>query len=349
MVGGPPQQLFLLASLALVVGIAVFVRGLVSYARSSRVTSIATSPAAALAAGEVRLTGRIEPIVSTLVSPLQSRPCVWYRSSIVEAGDREREVLCEERSVEFMLRDSTGTVRIVPRDVRWEVPDAFDESDSMTHEPPPGLAVRTGPSSTVSTDADREAAIASLLTVRPSAGGPDGVTLDGGPRRRYREARLEPGDQVTVLGFALPFGSLPGKPAAEAVFEPAPEDPTLGADLAEARDAGLLADTPEEAWGNAAIPGFGIGKPTETPVLDPGAQRLPAASPAQAEKAARLFEVPDEELVVSSGPGAGLVVYPGRPEEAAAQHDRAFVIGLGGATMATMSALALVLMIDGKV
>ena len=34
-----------------------------------------------------------------------------------------------------------------------------------------------------------------------------------------------------------------------------PDDPEVAGDLAEARAAGLLAATPEEAWGNAAIPG----------------------------------------------------------------------------------------------
>ena len=43
--------------------------------------------------------------------------------------------------------------------------------------------------------------------------------------------------------------------------------------VAEARAAGILRATPEEAWGNAAIPGFGIGRPTRPPELDPGADR----------------------------------------------------------------------------
>ena len=43
----------------------------------------------------------------------------------------------------------------------------------------------------------------------------------------------------------------------------------LAAELAAAGAAGTLL-TPEEAWGNAAIEGFGIGRPVRAPELDPG-------------------------------------------------------------------------------
>lgn len=361
MTSGIPPQLFFLVSLGFVVGLGIFVRGLMSYRQGARLGSIATSSTLGMAAGEVRLTGTVEALGITLVSPLQSTPAVWYRSRIVESGRNEIEVFREERSVEFALRDRTGFVRVIPREARWEIPTTFHESTDLMGDPPPALDRRVGPSSAVAPDDDREAAVARLLTVQPiptadpgdpgdtgDAGIPVLGTISGG--RRYEESRLEPGQVITVVGFALPFGALPGQPDAETVFDsPASLDPTLAAELAEARAAGQLASSAQEAWGNAAIPGFGIGQPTETPVLDADARPLPMADAAQVVRAERLFEIPADELVVSSAPGTGLMVCLGRPEEVTAAHDRSFLVGMGGAAVATLSVLALALMIRGAV
>jgi signal transduction histidine kinase len=40
----------------------------------------------------------------------------------------------------------------------------------------------------------------------------------------------------------------------------------VAANLAEARQAGILLTDPAAAWGNAAIPGFGIGRPVSEPL-----------------------------------------------------------------------------------
>ena len=48
-------------------------------------------------------------------------------------------------------------------------------------------------------------------------------------------------------------------------------DPEIAADFDAARAAGTLASSPEDAWGNASIPGFGIGEPVRAPHLDPEA------------------------------------------------------------------------------
>jgi hypothetical protein len=356
---GFPPQLFLFVSFCLVLGIAAFVHGLMSYRRGAHVASIATSPAGALAAGEVRLHGTIEPLVNTLVSPLQSEPAVWYRARIMEQGDDDREVFAEERATQFLLKDSTGQVRVIPRGARWEVPNAFDESTDLMGDAPPGLRRRNGASATVVTEPDHEAAIAALLTVRPPATGHDGegeggsllgnALGRGGNRRRYTEARLSTGDEVTVLGYALPYGDLAAIPDGDLARPDGGDDPALVAELAEARAAGVLAPTAAAAWGNAAIPGFGIGKPERAPELDPEARPLPVADAAQAERADELFEVPAEDLVVSSGPDASLVVYAGDPVLAKAHHDQAFLIGMGGGLVAALSALALVLLVNSQI
>ena len=74
---------------------------------------------------------------------------------------------------------------------------------------------------------------------------------------------------MTIVGRALPFGQL-GDPSEANVgggeVLPA-DDPDMVMDLAEAREAGILVTDPALAWGNAAIPGFGIGAPVREPAL----------------------------------------------------------------------------------
>jgi hypothetical protein len=296
----------------------------------------------------------IEPLVNVLVTPLQSEPAVWYRARIGADGDDDSELFAEERSTQFLLRDATGEVRVVPRQARWEVPNVLDESTDITGEPPPGLRRRSGASATPVTELDRDAAIAALLTVRPAAREEDFVAGGGyphlgiGSRRHYTEARLGPGDEVTIVGYAQPYSDLPALHDIDPHRGDGRDDPVLAADLAEARAAGLLAPTPEAAWGNAAVPGFGIGRPEQAPSLHPESDALPLADAGQVERTDRLFDMPGEGLVVSSGPDTDLVVYAGDPDDAKAGHDKTFVVGVGGGALAILSALTFVVLITAQ-
>ena len=203
--------------------------------------------------------------------------------------------------------------------------------------------------------------IAALLTVRPPAELP-GDGLDGTPslfsatlrsgglgaagsrRRDYEERRLEPGDVVTIVGSALPFGDLDDPVAADR-FDPtlALDDPEVAMNVAEARAAGILRATPEEAWGNAAIPGFGIGRPARPPDLDPEADR-PALAPAEEAAAAEArFEIPAGELVLAAGGEHPLAISAGTPGEARSGEDAKVLAGLAGAALAIVSATVLAL------
>lgn len=120
-----------------------------------------------------------------------------------------------------------------------------------------------------------------------------GASAGGSGGRRYREARVEPGQQVTILGLAVPFGDLDASDPS-GIYDLSPSDPTIAAELDDARSAGGLADSPEEAWGNAAIPGFGIGEPVRPPELDPAARpsrsrprRSPSESPTSSTRRTR--------------------------------------------------------------
>ena len=157
-----------------VLGVVLFGRGLLAYRRDRFVSAVATSGLDSIAAGEVRVSGIVEVIDRTLLSPLQARPCVWYRVR-VESSDGERELLeDEERGVHFRLRDGGGSIRVVPDGARWEFEPSFDASTSRLGEEPVGLQRRPATASLAAipddpedmTEEQRQAAIEALLTVQ---------------------------------------------------------------------------------------------------------------------------------------------------------------------------------------
>ncbi len=358
-----PWLLFVVAGL--VGGIVLFVRGLVAYRRDRLISSVATSSLDGIAAGEVRISGSVEPIDQTLISPLQSRPCVWYRARVETTGKNSRVMMDEEKSQEFRIRNETGAIRVVPRGARWEIGATFDERTSIVGAEPAGLERRTGAAYAPFRDRDveemteleRQTAAQALLTVqRPASGTGDvdwndeddafGMPLSNQGGRRYREARLEPGETVTILGQAWPWGEV-----RDIVLAPNPGDNVetdIAGDIAYARHMGLLAASPEEAWGNAAIPGFGIGAPTAQPELDPRAHQPVVPGGDIHQEALQKYDIPEEELVLSRGLRGGLVVYRGTPADATRHHDFAFLIGVLGAVMAVMCTLAMGVIVTGR-
>jgi hypothetical protein len=363
-----PTDLTLAAVAAggVVVGLFVLLRGLISYRAGGRISGTSTSRISALAVGEVLVSGAAEPLEITLVSPLQSAPCLYYRARVREATDGDgRDLFAEERAVGFRVRDASGAVRVFPRGARFDVPNRFDGTSGSWDGDPPGLMPRIG--SAFGPGPDRESQIAALLTVRDPGGDPWGhyetrgapsvfansssVLAAGSGRRHYEEARIDPGEVVTVIGQVLPFSELDDPGSANVVdgsADPA-SDPEIVADLAEAREAGILADTPAEAWGNAAIEGFGIGRPTRSPELDPEATPPPPPDPALAARAAATFRIAPHDLVIAASDEVPLFVSLGAPTTAAARHQVQLVIGLLGAVLAIGSAMTLALILDGTI
>jgi len=350
-----PAYLAALSAAGLAGGIALFGRGLVAYRKAAGVSSIATSPIEGLAAGEVRVVGTVEPGISTLVSPLQSAPCVYYHARVTRQEGRTSETLLnDERGVSFRVRDATGVILVLPRGAHWELPTRFSADTGITGDAPAGLQLNQGPTVVLAAQ-EREAQIADLLTVHqpgegwaassPSVGGMPFF----GERVHYGETRLEIGDSVTVIGPAVPFGmvwvDVEGAPIAA---EDPVDDPAIAADLADAAASGRLSATAEQAWGNAAIPGFGVGQPTRPPELDPGATPE-AATPAKQETdtrhgpAASAYDVGNDQLVLAVAPGQGMTVYAGAPAEAAGRQEWVFWTGLAGAVLAVASALVFVI------
>jgi len=362
-------------------GLALLVRGFGAYRTAGRVAGIAPSRIATLAVGEVLVTGAAEAIELTLVSPLQSAPCLYYRSRVTDPGERRGVAFDEERAVGFRVRDPSGAIRVFPAGARFVVPNRYDERTSTFDGDPPGLELRTG--SAFAAGTDRDAAIARLLmsggdesgpgpgagageaTVRPNGGPADDLwlfdrtpTLLGGATslategraRHYEEARIEPGDVVTVVGRALPFGDL-ADPGAAYLLEAglaAADDPEIAADVAAARAAGGLAASPREAWGNAAIEGFGIGRPVRAPELDPRATPPRLGDATLASRASAAFDIPPDTLVLASADESPLAISLGAPTAVVAREQGRFVIGLLGAVVAIGCAVLLALLVSGS-
>ena len=343
--GAPGPWLSVLAAAGVVGGLVLLVRGLEGYRLHLRVADISTSSIASIAAGEVRVSGVVVPAELTLVSLLQSRDCVYYRATIGDAGDDQRpdRRFTEERSVGFRIDDGSGSLRVFPRDARFDADVRFEGETGTMGDEPAGLDIRQG-GPTRASETDRALAAAELLRVRtrwdwaPLAGlgGRDG-------RRSYKESRLEPGDEVTIVGRAVPFGDLADPEGADlgTGIAAAPDDPEIAADLAEARAAGILADDATDAWGNAAIPGLGIGRPASEPVLDPAADRLPLAPPEDIARVRRTFDIAPEALVVAATDDVPLLIAAGAPGVVVRRGRSRLIVGLLGAVVAIASAMVL--------
>ncbi|HSK51205.1 MAG TPA: hypothetical protein VLA44_00505, partial [Clostridia bacterium] len=89
---GPVAQVVLLAGGGLVAGLTLLARGFGSYRTATRVGDIGTSRIASMAAGEVRVSGAVEPAEVLLVSALQSAPCVYFRATVRKRGEDAGDV-----------------------------------------------------------------------------------------------------------------------------------------------------------------------------------------------------------------------------------------------------------------
>jgi len=339
-----------LAAGGVIAGLALLVRGLGEYRSSVRIGDTSTSTISSLAAGEVRISGIIEPAEMTLVSLLQSASCVYYRATIGRGGEVSpmESGFTEERSIGFCVRDATDSIRVFPRGAHVDAMVRFDDETGAMGDDPPGLAIRVGGATQLS-EPDRATAIAELLRVHDPGASDWPPALRGGDRHsHYREARLEPGDAVTIVGRAIPFSDLADPISADYGTEAdLPEDPEIAADLAEARAAGIMATDPEDAWGNAAIPGFGIGRPVTSPEIDPAANRLPLATAEEAALAARTFEIAPDTLVLASSAEVPLLIAHGTPGAVMERSQLRFVLGMLGAVLAIASAMVFAIMISG--
>jgi len=93
------MTLSVLAAAGIVVGLILLVRGFGGYRAARQISGTSTSRISALAVGEVLVSGTAEPLELTLVSPLQSAPCLYYRARVRESNDGDgRDAFAEERA-----------------------------------------------------------------------------------------------------------------------------------------------------------------------------------------------------------------------------------------------------------
>ena len=337
------------AGVGVIAGLILLARGMAGYRSLIRVGDTSTSTIASLAIGEVRVSGTVEPAELLLVSLLQSVPCVYYRSTVGSDAEirGDRSGYTEEQSIGFRVRDATGSLRVFPRGAGFDAPVKFEVEADMVDEAFTGLDIRHG-GSTRPAEIDEEKAVAALLTVDPRAPDlPAGLGIGG--RRSYKERRIEPGDPITIVGRALPFSDLadPAGSDLSSSSDPLGDDPEVAADLAEARANGTLVDDPAAAWGNAAIPGFGIGRPVVAPSIDAAADHLPLADVETAARAERTFRIAPETLVLAASEEVPLLIAYGLPGNVVGRSQDRFVLGLLGAILAIGSAMVFALSLTG--
>jgi hypothetical protein len=349
-VSDPTTFYLALCGVGLVGGLAALVRGFAGYRAGALIEGTASSRIATLAAGEVRVSGTVEAAEALLKSPLQDRDCVWYRAGISSSDREGGPSFHEERGIGFRVRDPSGAIRVFPRGARIDVPDQYDEHTGMFGGPPVGLSPRHETLMAAPGAMTREAAVAELLTVHQPEPIEEGSGLAAaamttrGSSRRYHEARIEPGDTITIVGSARPFSEIEDPATADALDGSADplaalDDPEIAADLEAAREAGTLT-TREQAWGNALIPGFGIDRPVSEPVLDPAAHHPTLATAAEAARIKQAFDIAPDLLVIASAADAPLLIVSGAPGEAVARDQARFLTGLLGAVVAIVSAVA---------
>jgi hypothetical protein len=322
MAAGFDPRIALLSGGGVAAGLLLLWRGMGGYRLAAQIGGTASSRINSVAVGEVRIAGTIEGAELELTSPILRHQCVYFRASVYDTrGNDRRKVFSDERSVGFRVRDASGAIRVFPRGARWDVPAIDTEGMGFIGGGGGGIDL------------------------------PVGVLDAGGGGSSYEEARLEVGDPVTIIGTVLPFDQLPDPLGADEdtlMADPGGgEDPEVAADIAEARAAGLLTGDPDDAWGNAAIPGFGIGQPVRPPELDPAAHPEPLATAEQAEAAKRQFDIEPRSLVIAVGPDAPMLVAAGLPATAESRNSTQFIIGLGGALLAIASAVALAFVVTG--
>ena len=118
-------QLIALAVGGVIGGMALLVRGFAGYREAARISDTSSSRISSIAVGEVLVSGVVEPAELTLVSPLQSAPCVFIGRDRRDGRPATRRPRSAKRAaVGFRVRDDSGELRVFPRGARFDVPAA---------------------------------------------------------------------------------------------------------------------------------------------------------------------------------------------------------------------------------
>ena len=269
------------------------------YRSALLVADTSTSTIGSLAAGEVRISGVIEAAELTLVSLLQSAPCVYYRATIGAGGDvADRRRRRHARSARSAFASATrpaasGSSRAAPGSTHRV---RFDEETGAMGDEPPGLrsarAARRGLAEVDRADRHRRAADGA----RPRSRRPAAWRRCATATRRRRLPRDPAGAwrlRSPIVGRALPFPTSPTRSRRTIGTEAdrARRDPEIAADIAEARAAGTLVARPRGRLGQRRDPGVRHRPAGDRAGTRPGRRRPAAGDPAEAARAERTFEI----------------------------------------------------------
>ena len=132
-------------------------------------------------ATRARVVGAAQPLDQTLEAPLTGRSCMYYVVTVEKhhstgRSSYWRQIIKEEAGVPFLLDDSTGRAIVDPRNARVAL-DVDGKGDSGTFDEPSA----------------RESAFLQRH-------GTSGQGWMFNKRLRYREAIIEVGEQIAILG-----------------------------------------------------------------------------------------------------------------------------------------------------
>ena len=169
-----------------------------------------------------RVVGSAQSIEQTLEAPLTGRACLYYVVTVEQHHSRGRSsywrtIIREEQGVTFMLADGTGKAIVDPRSAKVAL-DVDGRGDSGTFDNP----------------SEREQA---FLTKHGTTG--EGWVFN--KRLRYREAVIEIGETVAILGAGIREPD-PTAPPAEAYRG---EQPTRLRMTSSPRFPLLISDSPD--------------------------------------------------------------------------------------------------------
>ena len=306
-----------LGALGIVAGIVLLVRGLGGYRSLIRVSDTSTSTITSMAAGEVRVSGVIEPAEMTLISLLQSVACVYYRSTVGEVGERSPadRGYNEERSIGFLVRDATGSLRVFPRGARFDAPVRFKDETGTLGDEPAGLDIRRGGPTRAGRGRPRRRCCRSAA--RPEAGG----VVAAGRHRRRRQAvvpRDAAGawrrrDDRRARGSLSP--NCPTRPGPTSATDRRTASTTRRSPPTwRRRERRVRSPTTRRARGGTPpSPGSASDDLSPNPTIDPAANQLPLAGPDEAARTTRTFEIAPETLVLAASDEVPLLIAYGEP------------------------------------
>ena len=339
-----------------IAGLWLLVRGMGGYRTATRIGDTGTSRIASMAAGEVRVSGTIEPAEVTLVSPLQSAPCVYYRA--VDRARRRRLApsadLREERAVGFRVRDETRRHPGVPaRGPLGRARSRLDESTGI-------LRRGAGRARPADGQRDRPAELDREAADRRAADGPAGgsrTTAEATARRPVRaDARgttarraWRPATPVTIVGRAMPFSDLADPAEADSRSGRRSPPTTRRSPRTSPRPArpGSWRTIPRRRGATPRSRASGSGgrcvRRSWTRRRTPCRWRRPRTRPGpsgDSHRARDAWSWPAPRMCRCSSRTAC-------PASAAERHQDRFIVGLLGAVLAIGSAMALAILVSG--